>query len=122
MTQRCIFSRRKARGFAVPRRSEAIGNIISLSICPGFDISGDGARVLQSVEIGLRLAKFLGLRCLISGSPIPPLISEQWLYIDTLPVALQSFFGDRVLDWHGAADAVALRGATTCRPRGTDRF
>jgi CRISPR-associated protein Csc3 len=93
----------KARGFALPRRSEAIGNIISLSVCPGFDISGDGARVLQSVEIGLRLAKFLGLRCLISESPIPPLIPEQGLYIDTLPVALQSFFGDRALDWHGAA-------------------
>jgi len=93
----------KARGFAVPRRSEAIGNIISLSICPGFDISGDGARVLQSVEIGLRLAKFLSLRCLISESPIPPLIPEHWVYIDTLPVALQGFFGDRAFDWQGAA-------------------
>jgi CRISPR-associated protein Csc3 len=94
----------RARGFAVPRRSEAIGNIISLSICPGFDISGDGARVLQSVEIGLRLAKFLGLRCLISESPIPPLIPEQCLYIDTLPVALQGFFGNQVLDWQGTEE------------------
>jgi CRISPR-associated protein Csc3 len=94
----------KARGFAVPRRSEAIGNIISLSICPGFDISGDGTRVLQSVEIGLRLAKFLGLRCLISESPIPPLIPEQWLYIDTLPMALHGFFGNRVLDWQGTGE------------------
>lgn len=94
----------KARGFAVPRRSEAIGNIISLSICPGFDISGDGARLLQSVEIGVRLAKFLGLRCLISESPIPPLIPDQWLYIDTLPVALQGFLGDQVLDWRGTEE------------------
>jgi hypothetical protein len=95
---------RKARGFAVPRRSEVIGNIISLSICPGFDISGDGARVLQSVEIGLRLAKFLGLRCLISESPIPPFIPKQWLYIDTLPVALQGFLGNQVLDWQGTEE------------------
>jgi CRISPR-associated protein Csc3 len=94
----------KARGFAVPRRSEAIGNIISLSVCPGVDLSGDGARVLQSVEIGLRLAKLLGLRCLISESSIPPLIPEHFLYIDTLPVTLQSFFVDKALDIQGTEE------------------
>ncbi len=90
----------KARGFAVPRRSEAIGNTITLPICPGFDISSDGMRLLQSVEVGLRLGKLLGLRCLVSEAPIPPLGSQQFgaFYIDTLPTALQGFLGGRDLN------------------------
>jgi CRISPR-associated protein Csc3 len=97
--------RQKARGFAVPRRSEAIGNTITLSICPGFDISGDGERLLQCVEIGLRLGKLLGLRCLVSESPIPPLGVQQFaaFYIDTLPSALQGFFSVRNLTQTQAA-------------------
>src|SRR5262249_32135311 len=89
----------KARGFALPRRSEAIGNTITLSVCPGFDVSGDGARLLQCVEIGLRLSKLLGLRCLVSEAPIPPLGAQQFkdFYIDTLPSALQGFFGEQNL-------------------------
>ena len=89
----------KARGFAMPKRSEAIGNTITLPICPGVGETSDGKRVLQSVEIGLRLGKFLGLRCVVSESPIPPVGSQQFdaFYIDTMPSALQGFFGEKDL-------------------------
>jgi len=89
----------KARGFALPRRSEAIGNTITLSVCPGVDVTSDGERLLSCVEIGLRLGKLLGLRCLVSEAPIPPLGAQQFgdFYIDTLPSALQNFFGNRDL-------------------------
>src|SRR5262249_6554182 len=83
---------------------------ITLSVCPGFDVSGDGARLLQCVEIGLRLGKLLGLRCLVSEAPIPPLGAQQFdaFYIDTLPSALQGFFGDRNL-MQPQADALLER-------------
>ena len=89
----------KARGFAMPRLSDAIGNTITLSVCPGVGESNDGRRVLQSVEIGLRLGKLMGLRCVVSESPIPPVGSQQFdaFYIDTMPSALQSFFGGKNL-------------------------
>ena len=89
----------KARGFALPKQSEAIGNTITLSVCPGVGESSDGKRVLQSVEIGLRLGKLLGLRCVVSESPIPPTGSQQFdaFYIDTMPSALQGFFGEKNL-------------------------
>ena len=89
----------KARGFALPRRSEAIGNTITLSVCPGVDVTSDGERLLSCAEIGLRMSKLLGLRCLVSEAPIPPLGAQQFgdFYIDTLPSALQSFFGNRDL-------------------------
>jgi CRISPR-associated protein Csc3 len=89
----------KARGFALPRRSEAIGNTITLSVCPSVDVTGDGERLLSCVEIGLRMSKLLGLRCLVSEAPIPPLGAQQFgdFYIDTLPSALQNFFGNRDL-------------------------
>ena len=91
----------KARGFAVPKRSEAIGNTITLSICPGVRESRDGRRILQSVEIGLRLGKLLGLRCIVSESPIPPIGPQQFdaFYIDTIPSALQGFFGQKNLSF-----------------------
>ena len=50
----------KARGFALPKQSEALGNTITLSVCPGVGESSDGKRVLQSVEIGLRLGQTAG--------------------------------------------------------------
>lgn len=89
----------KARGFAVPRRNEAIGNTITLSVCPGVDVTSDGERLLSCVEVALRLSKLLGLRCLVSEAPIPPLGLQQFddFYIDTLPSALQGFFGSRDL-------------------------
>ena len=89
----------KARGFAMPQLSDAIGNTITLPVCPGVGESSDGKRVLQSVEIGLRLGKLLGLRCVVSESPIPPIGSQQFgaFYIDTMPSALQGFFGRKNL-------------------------
>lgn len=102
----------KARGFSIPRRNEAIGNTITLSVCPGVDVTSDGERLLSCAEIGLRLGKLLGLRCLVSEAPIPPLGPQQFgdFYLDTLPSALQGFFGDRDLR-EGATDRLLERYA-----------
>lgn len=100
----------KARGFAVPKRNEAIGNTITLSVCPGIDVTGDGERLLACAEIGLRLSRFLDLKCLVSEAPIPPLGPQQFgdFYLDTSPTALQGFFGDRNLQ-RGATDQLLER-------------
>lgn len=102
----------KARGFSIPRRNEAIGNTITLSVCPGIDVTSDGERLLSCAEVGLRLGKLLGLRCLVSEAPIPPLGPQQFgdFYLDTLPSALQGFFGDRDLR-EGATDRLLERYA-----------
>lgn len=100
----------KARGFSVPRRNEAIGNTITLSVCPGVDVTSDGERLLSCAEVGLRLSKLLGLRCLVSEAPIPPLGPQQFgdFYLDTLPSALQEFFGSQNLNQQ-QADALLER-------------
>ncbi|MBI3245619.1 MAG: hypothetical protein HYZ50_03820 [Deltaproteobacteria bacterium] len=100
----------KARGFSVPRRNEAIGNTITLSVCPGVDVTSDGERLLSCAEVGLRLSRFLNLKCLVSEAPIPPLGPQQFgdFYIDTLPSALQGFFGDRDLR-QGETDRLLAR-------------
>jgi CRISPR-associated protein Csc3 len=100
----------KARGFSIPKRSEAIGNTITLPVCPGVDVTSDGERLLSCVEIGVRLGQFLGLKCLISEAPIPSLGPQQFgdFYIDTLPSALQGFFGDRNLQ-PGETDRLLAR-------------
>lgn len=102
----------KARGFSLPRRNEAIGNTITLSVCPGVDVTSDGERLLSCAEVGLRLGKLLGLRCLVSEAPIPPLGPQQFgdFYLDTLPSALQGFFGDRDLQ-QGETDRLLARYA-----------
>jgi CRISPR-associated protein Csc3 len=102
----------KARGFSIPRRNEAIGNTITLSVCPGVDVTSDGERLLSCAEVGLRLGKLLGLRCLVSEAPIPPLGPQQFgdFYLDTLPSALQGFFGARDLR-QGETDRLLARYA-----------
>ena len=100
----------KACGFSVPKRSEAIGNTITLPVCPGVDVTSDGERLLSCVEIGVRLGRFLGLKCLVSEAPIPSLGPRQFgdFYIDTLPSALQGFFGARDLQ-PGETDRLLAR-------------
>jgi CRISPR-associated protein Csc3 len=102
----------KARGFSIPRRNEAIGNTITLSVCPGIDVTSDGERLLSCAEVGLRLSRLLGLRCLLSEAPIPPLGPQQFgdFYLDTLPSALQGFFGSRDLR-QGETDQLLARYA-----------
>lgn len=105
-------SAQKARGFSIPRRNEAIGNTITLSVCPGVDVTSDGERLLACAEVGLRLGKLLGLRCLVSEAPILPLGPQQFgdFYLDTLPSALQGFFGARDLR-RGETDQLLKRYA-----------
>ena len=68
----------KARGFALPKQSEALGNTITLSVCRALERVVTANGFCRAVEIGLRLGKLLGLRCVVSESPIPPVGSQQF--------------------------------------------
>jgi CRISPR-associated protein Csc3 len=87
----------KVNGIALPKLSEAIGNVLVLALnAPGDTVDG---QFLFALEKTLVLRQFFPCRILVTRSPVPPLLPEDSaaLVMDGVPAAMRWLVPEPVL-------------------------